>query len=123
MVTETLAPPPLGTLLGLMLPARVVRGVGLSSLYVTLWPGTKLAIEPLSVVGRLVSVVEELKEGVVEATLTLEDLALSAPSQLPCFGVTEYFQVPDGTALSVQVRAETAPEQLDSTFCETSLAS
>ena len=65
---------------------------------------------PFSVVGRLVTVVDELKVSEGDATVTEALWALSPPVQLDSVGATVYFQVPPGTDDSVQVVADTVPE-------------
>ena len=65
---------------------------------------------PFSVVGRLVTVVDELKLSDGDATVTEALWALSPPVQLDSVGATVYFQVPPGTDDSVQVVADTVPE-------------
>jgi hypothetical protein len=109
IVTVTLEPPAVGTGVGDSVPERTVPVLGSSSLNVTVWPPTKLAMVPLSVVGRLVTVVDELNVSDGDATVTLALCAPSVPVQLPSTGVTEYFHVPPGIAASVQVSAETVP--------------
>jgi hypothetical protein len=78
----------------------------------------KFATVPLSVVGKLVTVVAELNVSAGEPTVTVELFALSLPLQLPCLGVTEYLQSPGGTACSTQLKAETVAEHPDSTVCD-----
>ncbi len=56
-------------------------------------------------------------------TVTGADLALSAPVQLECLGVTVYRHAPAGTEFSVQLTPETVPLQLDSTVWAWSFAS
>jgi hypothetical protein len=55
---------------------------------VIVWPGTKLARLPLSVPGRLVSVVEPLNESEGEETATFELCGPSEPLQFASTGVT-----------------------------------
>ena len=84
--------------------------LALSSLKVTVCPPTNAAMLPLSVVGRLVTVVEELNVSDGEATVAAVLCALSDPVQLLSVGVTVYFHVPPGTDVSVHVSAEIVPE-------------
>src|SRR3954465_2207657 len=70
----------------------------------------KLAIEPVRVCGRLVMLVGETVS-VGEPTVAAGDCALSAPRQLAVGGGAEYFQLPAGTEVSVQLVPATVPEQ------------
>jgi hypothetical protein len=101
-----------------VLPLSTVPVVGSSSLNVTVWPLTKFATLPLSVAGSDETVVEELNASDGEPTVTLELRGLSAPTQLLCRGVTEYFHVPGGNAASAQVNPLTVPEQEDPIACK-----
>jgi len=105
-----LEPPPVGTGVGDSVPESTVPVLALSSLKVTVCPPTNAAMLPLSVVGRLVTVVEELNVSDGEATVAAVLCALSDPVQLLSVGVTVYFHVPPGTDVSVHVSAEIVPE-------------
>jgi hypothetical protein len=72
---------------------------------------------PLNVVGSDVTVVDEVNVSEGEPTVTLELRGLSVPAQLLWRGTTEYFQVPGGTAASVQVSPLAVPEQADPIVC------
>ena len=110
IVTVMLDPPPDGTGVGESVPDRTVPVLASSSLNVTVWPPTKAAMLPFSVVGRLVTVVDELKLSEGDATVAEALWALSPPVQLDSVGATAYFQVTPGTDDSVQVVADTVPE-------------
>src|SRR5256714_4451087 len=110
IVTVMLEPPPAGTGVGDSVPDSTVPVLGSSSLKVTVCPPTNAAMVPLSVMGRLVTVVEELKVSDGEATVAAVLCALSAPVQLLSVGETVYFHVPPGTEVSVHVSAEIVPE-------------
>ena len=108
---------------GVALPLSTVPVLELSSLKLIVCPLAKLAMLPSSVVGSAVTVVEELKLRDGEATVKVALWALSAPRQLLCAGVTVYCQLPAGTSDSVQVRAETVPEQAEPIVCPLPLVS
>src|SRR6266540_6131330 len=63
---------------------------------------------PVKPCGRELGLVE-LTVGAATVTVVF---GLSAPDQLPCTGVTEYFQTPFGTLVSVQVRPAITTSQL-----------
>ena len=87
----------------------------------TVAPVLKSARSPFSVAGRLVTLAQLEIEKLGELTVRVADWLLSAPSQLLSFGVTEYFQSPGSTLLSVQLSAEIVPEHADPIDCSTPL--
>jgi hypothetical protein len=111
IVMVTFEPPPPGIGVGESVLESTVPDTGSSSRKVTVWPPTKLATLPFRVVGSEVTVVEELNDSDGPDTTAAALSGLSGPVQGPHFAATLYLQVPPGTLLSVQLRAETVPEQ------------
>ena len=80
--------PVAGTVLGVIEPVRTWPVVWLSSLNVTVWPGTKFVMDPVSTCGSDVTLVgERVKAGAL--TVAAVDWALSFPRQSCLAGVIE----------------------------------
>ena len=77
----------------------------------TVLPVTNDAMVPVSVPGRLVSVVEPVSESDDDATVAVRLCGLSVPVQLWWTGVTVYRHVPGAMAASVHVSVVTSPAQ------------
>src|SRR4051794_24732612 len=99
-----------------MLPLSRVPVFGLSRRKLTVCPLMKFEIDPVSVAGREETVVVDSD---IDAALTVavKLCVLSDPCQFCRTGVTLYFQLPAGTAASVQLVAATVPEQAEPIVC------